>query len=145
MSNKIWYTFPNNKPYPILDNVIKVDDSNSSKYITEIKQSIDLFNSNIEWEDMWDLEQAGKRFSQGSILFLLRDNKGALGHVWFENDYLYNLFVSPTAIKGESQRFIEYCISEIKEETIHCYCDSWNIRAQKFFERVGFKKDFSYL
>lgn len=146
METKVWYNIENTKKLFLEDNpeygflIIEVDDSNSFEHFGYIKNTVETFNSLIEWKDMWSMEEASLRFKQGDKLFLLRDNEGALGHVWFANFYLYNLFIHPRREQGLSEKFIKYCISKIDEPEIFCYCDSWNIRAQKFFEKVGFMK-----
>lgn len=139
MEDKIWYEISNTRNYPKVG-LIKVDDSNSFENFDNIKEAIDLFKSTLDWEDMWNLHTASIRFSQGDILYLLRDNEGALGHVWFANNYLYNLFVHPRRRQGLSEEFVKACLNNIEEPTVACYCDKWNIRAQKFFEKVGFKR-----
>ena len=143
-NSKIWYKFTNLAPYDVKENVIIVTNSNSAKYIQEIKQSIDLFNAEIEWKDMWTLEEAGIRFSKNEILFLLRDQKGALGHVWFDEDYLYNIFISAKR-KPNSVKFLQHCLNFLPHKEISLYCDSWNIKAQNFFKKVGAKEIYSYL
>ena len=132
-------------PYDVDENVIKVTDSNSFKYIQEIKESIDCFNKEIDWKDMWDLEEAGKRFSKGQILFLLRDENGALGHVWFDEDYWYNLFIHPRREPGTAQRFTYHCFNFIPYKEIFAYVENWNEKAKKYVKSVGAKEISSYL
>lgn len=145
MEDRIWYKFINQAPYDVDENVIMVTNSNSAKYIQEIKQSIDSFNAEIEWEGMWTLEEAGIRFSKNEILFLLRDEKGALGHTWFDQDYWYNLYVHPRRKKGTAERFTYHCFNFIPYKEIFCYGESWNIKAIKHLEKVGGIKISSYL
>lgn len=146
MGDKIWYRIDSIEKLPAKQSpendflILELDDSNSFEHFEDIKNTVETFNSLIDWEDMWSMEEASLRFKQGDKLYLLRDNKGALGHVWFANFYLYNLFIHPRRKQGLSEKFIKYCISKIDEPEIFCYCDSWNIRAQKFFEKVGFMK-----
>ena len=145
MEDKVWYKFINQAPYDVDENVIMVTNSNSAKYIQEIKQSIDSFNAEIEWEGMWTLEEAGIRFSKYQVLFLLRDEEGALGHVWFDEDYWYNLFIHPRRKEGTVQKFTYHCFNYIPYKEIFAYVDDWNIRAKKYVESVGAVKIFSYL
>ena len=146
MEAKVWYSIENTTKPSIEENpdhdflIIELNDSNSFEHFGYIKNTVEAFNSLIEWEDMWSMEEASLRFKQGDKLYLLRDNKGALGHIWFANFYMYNLFVHPRRKEGFSEKFVKNCISRIDEPEIFCYCDSWNIRAQKFLEKVGFMK-----
>lgn len=132
-------------PYGDIDGVIKITTYNLAENIKYIQESIDAFKREVEWEEMWDIEQATERLSQNCILFLLRDNEGALGHVWFKEDYLFNMFVSDRRETSTSIRFILHCFNYIPYKNINLYCDKWNIKAQKFFNKVGAKKISSYL
>jgi hypothetical protein len=143
--NKIWYKFPNLAPYDVKENVIMVTNSNSAKYIQEIKQSIYSFAAEIEWKNMWTLEEAGIRFSKNETLFLLRDEKGALGHIWFDQEYCYNLYVHPRRKKGTAERFTYHCFNFIPHKEIFAYADGWNKKAIKHFEKVGGIEISSYL
>jgi hypothetical protein len=139
LEGKVWYEIVNKSPYEGIG-VIKVDDSNSFVHFLYIKESIESFNETLKWDMMWDLNTASLRFKQGDILFLLRDNEGALGHVWFADNYLYNLYINPRREKGTGEKFIKSCLNYVDEPIISCFCDEWNIKAQKFFEKVGFTK-----
>ena len=145
MEDKIWFTFQNNNPYPYTEGVILVSNHNPNYWIKEIKESIDAFNREIKWGDMWDLEEAAKRFANNETLFLLRDDKGSLGHVWFDEDCLYNMFISNRRESGTSVKFILHCFNYVPYKDIKLYCDKWNKKAQKFFKKVGAKEISSYL
>ena len=103
-----------------------------------IQQCIDLFNSEIQWEGMFDLDTALMRLYEGNRMFVLKDHQ-TLGHVWFENDYLYNFFVSQKRTKGDSQQFCKYTCNIIDTD-IRLFVVKDNIKGQKFFEGVGFTK-----
>lgn len=104
-----------------------------------ISECINLFNSEIQWEGMFNLETALKRFSLNNRMFILLDGMEVLGHVWFDVNYLFNFFVSQKRTKGDSQDFCKYTCSVIGGE-IKLFCVRDNIRGQKFFEGVGFTK-----
>lgn len=138
--DKIWFTIENTTLYGSLKGVIKVTGSNVVEYVDEVIDSINAFHNEIEWEGMWDLQEAKSRLQNNEVLFLLRDADGALGHVWFQENYLYNLFVCNRRELNTSIRFIEHCLSNTEYDKIKLYCDAWNIRAQKFFFKLGAKK-----
>lgn len=106
---------------------------------TLIQQCIDLFNCEIQWAGMFDLHTAVERFSNENRMFILLDNGKVLGHVWFYQGYLFNFFVSQNRIKGDSEDFCHYTCKLIGREIL-LYSVKDNIRAQKFFEKVGFTK-----
>ena len=132
-------------PYGDIDGVTRVTKSNLPQFINQIEESIEAFKREVEWDKMWGVEEAKKRLFNNEVLFLLRDNKGALGHVWFQEDYLYNMFVSERRVTGTSIRFILHCFNYVPYKNIKLYCDKWNYKAQKFFKKVGAKKISSYL
>ena len=145
MEDKIWFSIENRMPHEEIDGVTRVTKSNLLQFINQIEESIEAFKREVEWDEMWSVKEAKKRFSNNEVLFLLRDNKGALGHVWFQEDYLYNMFVSERRVTGTSMRFILHCFNYVPYKNIKLYCDSWNYKAQKFFKKVGAKKISSYL
>ena len=110
-----------------------------------ISLTIDTFNSEIKWEDMWDLYDAEIRLNQNQILYLLLENKIPIGHVWYDSYYLYNAFVSKERRDGDSLWFVHETMWDMKEknnlEFIKLYVDSWNERAIKFWEKLGFIKN----
>ena len=132
-------------PYGDIDGVTRVTKSNLPQFINQIQESIEAFKREVEWDKMWGVEEAKKRLINNEVLFLLRDNKGALGHVWFQEDYLYNMFVSERRVTGTSMRFILHCFNYVPYKNIKLYCDKWNYKAQKFFKKVGAKEISSYL
>ena len=132
-------------PYGDIDGVTRVTKSNLPQFINQIQESIEAFKREVEWDKMWGVEEAKKRLLNNEVLFLLRDNKGALGHVWFKEDYLYNMFVSERRETGTSIRFILHCFNYVPYRNIKLYCDKWNYKAQNFFKKVGAKEISSYL
>jgi len=149
MSFKIYYThdlqikIPSTKREELL--LLKINKSNFEENDTLIEKSIDLFNSKISWEDMWDIQDAYVRVSQNQILYLLLQNQNPLGHVWYDSYYLYNAFVSKDRKDGDSIWFIQETMWDMKKDFnldyIKLYVDSWNHRAIKFWEKLGFIKN----
>ena len=145
MEDKIWFNIVNRMPYGELDGVTRITKSNLPQFIDQIEESIEAFKREVEWDKMWGVEEAEKRLLNNEVLFLLRDKQGALGHVWFKEDYLYNMFVSERRVTGTSMRFILHCFNYVPYKNIKLYCDKWNYKAQKFFKKVGAEKISSYL
>ena len=139
--NRVNYKILNTKDYEHIPGLLWVQPQTICSLENTIQTSIDNFNNNVEWEDMWTLEQAYERLEKGHDLFLGVTEDGPMAHVWFENDYLYNAFVDPRRVKGYGVRFIQACLNFMEYDYIRLYCDDWNIRAQKFFEKVGFLKE----
>ena len=149
MSFKVYYThnlqtkIPSNKRDELL--LLKINKSNFEENISLIENSINLFNSEISWEDMWDVQDAEIRVLQNQILYLLLENQQPIGHVWYDSYYLYNAYVSKDREDGDSVWFIQETMWDMKNTTnikyIKLYVDSWNERAIRFWEKLGFIKN----
>lgn len=138
--NKIWYYFPNEHNYPIIEGLLWIQPHTFCSLENTIQASIDSFNDEVYWTEMWTMDMASERLERGHDLFIGVDKEGPLAHVWFEKNYLYNLFVNPRRPHGYAESFIKSCLNHIPHHTITLYTDEWNIRAQKLFEKVGFNK-----
>lgn len=149
MSFKIYYThdlqtkLPSTKRDELI--LLKINKSNFEENVSMIEKSIDLFNSEISWEDMWDIQDADIRVSQNQILYLLLENQQPIGHVWYDSYYLYNAYVTKERVDGDSFWFIQETMWDMKNihnlKYIKLYVDSWNERAIRFWEKVGFIKN----
>lgn len=140
MENKISYIFPNEQNYPSISGLLYIQADTFCSLKNTIQSSIDSFNNTIVWTEMWDIEDAESRLKEGHSLFIGVDEEGPLAHVWFEDNYLYNLFINPRRPNGYGEKFLKSCFNLIPFHTISLDTDNWNIRAQKFFEKVGFMK-----
>ena len=120
----------------------------SIKQITEqieIQKCIDLFNSEIQWNDMFDVQKALDRIERGEKIFVGYKNEDIFCYCWIRQDneqeyYLYNVFSK----KPESLRkigVIDLLYLVIKNHTtgkIKVEIDKWNIQSQRVAERLGF-------
>lgn len=140
MENRINYIFPNEQNYPTLPGLLYIQKDTFCSLENTVQASIDSFNNSIVWTEMWNIEDAKSRLDQGQCLFIGVDEEGPLAHVWFDDNYLYNFYVNPRRPDGYGGKFLKACLNFIPSHTIHLYTDDWNIRAQKFFEKVGFTK-----
>ena len=120
----------------------------SIKQITEqieIQKCIDLFNSEIQWNDMFDVQKALDRIERGEKMFVGYKNEDIFCYCWIRQDneqeyYLYNVFSK----KPESLRkigVIDLLYLVIKNHTtgkIKVEIDKWNIQSQRVAKRLGF-------
>lgn len=139
--SKVWYKIFNTKSYEHIPGLIWIQPHTLCSLENSIQASIDSFHDHHDWPDMWDMDEAKKRLEQGHDLFLGMDQDGPLAHVWFDKNYLYNAYVNPIREEGYGVSFIQACLNFLEYDYIKLYCDDWNIRAQKFFEKVGFEQD----
>jgi len=109
-----------------------------------ISKTIETFNSEIEWDKMWNLDDANIRLTNGEVLYILLDGKTPIGHVWYDLYYLYNAFVSEKREDGDSVWFIQETMWDMKENYdltyIKLYVDDWNERAIRFWKKLNFIK-----
>ena len=110
-----------------------------------ISKTIETFNSEIEWDKMWNLDDANIRLTNGEVLYILLDGKTPIGHVWYDLYYLYNAFVSEKREDGDSVWFIQETMWDMKENYdltyILLYVDDWNERAIRFWKKLNFIKE----
>lgn len=125
--------------------VLKLTSQNYHKWPNLIQACISKFSSEVDWDEMWDLEEAHRRLEDGDIMFIMLNigDDNPHGFVWFKEGYLYNAFMHKAKQKNDTVDFISYCCKNLDHniKEIKLYCDDWNIKAQKMFEKVGFERD----
>ena len=110
----------------------------------EIQKCIDLFNSEIKWDEMFDIQKALDRIERGEKMFVGYKNEDIFCYCWIRQDneqeyYLYNVFSK----KPESLRkigVIDLLYLVIKNYTtgkIRAEIDDWNGQSQKVANRLG--------
>lgn len=121
---------------------LKITNTNFSETKELIQKSIDTFNSEIEWDEMWDINEAENRLNSGEVLYLLLNGDNPIGHVWYDLYYLYNAFVSDKRKNGDSVWFIQETMWDMKKNYnltyIKLYVDKWNKRAISFWKKNGY-------
>ena len=120
----------------------------SIKQITdtnEIEKCIDLFNSEIEWDGMFKLEDALNRIKRGEKMFGGYKNGELFCYCWIKENnkddyYLYNVFSKkPTSLRKLGVIDLLYLV--IKTHTsgkIRVEIDEWNTQSQKVAKALGF-------
>jgi hypothetical protein len=147
VSDYIWYEYTDFTNFEVINinssnlSVSKVQLDNFSNYIDKVQISIDKFNSQINWVNMWSLNEAQERLLNENILYLLLKNESPIGHVWYKEGFLFNAFVSNERLDGESQWFIEQTMQDRNNsgyETITLYTEYWNHRANSFWKKLKY-------
>lgn len=139
--SRVNYIIANQKPYKVLPGVIQVTQEDYLPMLDKIQQCIDLFNSTIEWDEMWDIPTAIQRFKEGHVLFIwYGPESNIVGYYWVDENYIHNIFIHPSRPPNRSVEFLQTGFNFIKYHTFSLYCDDWNIRAQKFVEKLGGQK-----
>lgn len=110
-----------------------------------IKNCIEFFNSEIEWEGMFDLDIAKSRLKSGDKFFVGYQNGKIFGYCWLTRIEpklfkVYNVFSRKTELPrlyGATDML--YCV--IKNHTngrIIAEVDDWNIKSIRMFNKLGF-------
>jgi hypothetical protein len=129
-------------------NIVKVDQSNFESSRQYVSDSIDNFNSEIKWDEMFTLDEAKNRvFSNMRVYVGLVDSK-VFGHAWFKDykdgSYLFNLFVKNKG-KVENYTGTEFTSDIINRfennYSVYCDVDEWNEKSIKLLNRLGFKRN----
>ena len=120
----------------------------SIKQITEqieIQKCIDLFNSEIQWNNMFDVQKALDRIERGEKMFVGYKNEDIFCYCWIRQDneqeyYLYNVFSKkPKSLRKIGVIDMLYLV--IKYHTIgkiSVEIDEWNTQSQRVAKRLGF-------
>tara|TARA_Y100000389_G_scaffold111004_1_gene108066 strand:+ start:615 stop:1079 length:465 start_codon:yes stop_codon:yes gene_type:complete len=149
MSSKIWFQhnvsdkikFTKRKPLSI----ININDGNFLENTSYIDTTINTFNSEIQWDGMWNRVTAHERVKQNHTLFILLENNTPIGHLWYDSDYVYNVYVSKERQDGDASWFVQETMLLMNKEhsinTFRLYVDEWNDRAKGFFEKIGYTKN----
>ena len=112
-----------------------------------IQNCINLFNSKIKWDGMFDLEKAVQRIKSGDKMYVGYFEDNIIGYSWLKpinncEYYIYNVFIEQDSNnRNFGAADLAYLI--IKYHTrglITLDVDEWNHKAQKFAEKLGFIK-----
>lgn len=149
MNKIIWYKLDNiNELNLILTSfndlkILTINNQNINQYELVIRKCIELFNSEIKWDQMWNLQNSFDRLNNDQILYVLISDEDPIGFVWLDETYLYNTFVSKKREDGMSHWFLQNVIIDRfnnNVEFIELYTEEWNTRSIRFWEKLGFKK-----
>lgn len=114
---------------------------------SRILETIENFNNEIEWGDMFNFDTVVDRLKNGMKMYILvGDNDNTTyGHVWFKDHKdgrnLFNLYVrNDIANKTYTgKEFVSDIIHRYESNTpIYCEVDDWNVKSINLFKRLGF-------
>ena len=137
---KITYNRYNYKFNPILPGTIFIStEQDFLQHKSLIHQGVDKFNKQIVWDDMWNIKDGLHRIKNPNCkLCLLTIDRETFGYVWYRDSYLFNCFISKDRPDGISVPWLIGTFNAVHNTVIKLKVDKWNIRGQKFFEKVGF-------
>jgi RimJ/RimL family protein N-acetyltransferase len=135
-------------PLGVEYNIVKVDQSNFESNRHYVLDSINNFNLEIEWNEMFTSEVASNRVFNNMRMYIGLVDSKVFGHAWFKDykdgSYLFNLFVKNKA-KTESYTGTEFTsdiISRFENEyPVYADVDEWNEKSIKLLNKLGFKRN----
>ena len=139
--NHIWYkTNIEEVPEIILRDSLCIELVTKNE-IDIIQKAIDLFNSEISWDGMFNVEEALERMSNKERFYILHEEGKLLGHIWIKNDsYFYNFFVTQNRTKGDSQAFLSNVLYGTMLDVVNFWVARDNVRALAFYDNMNFKR-----
>ena len=115
--------------------------------LPEIQKCIDLFNSEIKWEGMFDIKEAQRRIDLGDLMIIGYYNKKIFGYCWLktisrESFLYYNLFSVSTSEKRNygATDLLYLVIEKYTNGEIESFIDEWNYKSIRVAEKLGFKR-----
>jgi|694.fasta_scaffold06682_17 hypothetical protein len=114
---------------------------------TIIQYCIDLFNSEINWDGMFNLQAAEDRIERGDKMFVSYYKGEIVGYCWLKcidstTYYIYNVFIKTTnysRMYGATDMLF-YVIQNYTNTNILTNIDDWNIRSINVFTKLGFEQ-----
>jgi RimJ/RimL family protein N-acetyltransferase len=133
-------------PLGIEYNVVKVDQSNFENNRQYVLDSINNFNIELKWDEMFTFEEASSRIYNNMKVYIGLIDSKVFGHLWFrdykDGSYAFNLFVKNRA-KTENFIATEFASDVLNrfenKYPVYCDVDEWNKKSLKLVSRLGFK------
>ena len=129
----------------IIPSFIIINNKNINQHIEIISQCIDLFHKEINWNGMFDLNEARKRTKLGDIMYIGIEHNSPFGYFWVKNIdtkyFLYNVFVVSKRkdIKYTGRHLLHAVIQTFDpDKSCFAHIDEWNIKSINLFKKLGF-------
>jgi hypothetical protein len=124
---------------------LEVNQSNLNDFTHVIQQSIDLFNSELTWDEMFNMEISHNRILMGHRMFIGLENNKVYGYFWVEivdnSYYIYNLFTTKN-VKNFGYTGRHLLCTVIKKALFDKPCfgkiDEWNQKSINLVKKMGF-------
>ena len=106
--------------------------------VDTLKECIELFNSEIEWVDMWNVRDGIERINNGHVFSSISDSEGILGYMWHYKNYTYNFFVSKRRRNRDVLDFVNrnrYLQTQNNHPFEYIYISDHNVHVQNLFKK----------
>ena len=108
----------------------------------DLSDEIDEFNSEIEWKEMWTVEDARTRLQSGWKLLVYIPGEKIKGWYWLDNaGEPRNLYINKgyrgLGVGKEMHLALLNICKELGMERVECSIDDWNIGSQRCIKKAG--------
>ena len=110
----------------------------------DIEFMIDLINKELDWDDMYTIEDVKKRLDDGVVYHMLYENDVPMAIRWLydvrPNVYGFNGFISKKRSDGISHKLFEQSNRILYNKgytTLAGYCDDWNLKIINRLNKIG--------
>jgi len=132
------YILINQSPYIYEISLDNLDFDDLSKEINE-------FKSEINWSEMWDIEEVKKRLLNNWKFVIYKPQSNIKGWIWLDNTYEpKNIYVNKNYRNRGIGKELYYTVQNICKKMgikkIYGYIDDWNIVSINCIESVGWQR-----
>jgi RimJ/RimL family protein N-acetyltransferase len=124
--------------------IINLDTFDSN--IPIINQCIELFNSQLEWDGMFDISEARRRVVGGDTMYVGIDDE-VYSYLWVNDNpnhyFIYNVFSNNIRNNPNyTGKDLLYSVikSHLLDKDCKCKIDEWNIKSINLFKKLGFNQ-----
>tara|TARA_Y100000593_G_C4217466_1_gene289987 strand:- start:36 stop:467 length:432 start_codon:yes stop_codon:yes gene_type:complete len=110
-----------------------------------LKSAIDEFQSELNWDEMWSLDEAKSRLQSGWNLVVIEKYNKYVGWAWIWPEYKrwFNLYVHKDYRKMGYGAELIYSILNIAKDknldVLYADVDGWNKNSQNLFIKCGWE------
>lgn len=105
-----------------------VDKDNFEDHIQGFAESIKL-ERNTRQQLAYDLVEVQARLNDGCVAYLLKEGDKPVGHVWFYQNYMYDVFLGKTGRRNDDEALLKAVIEDYNHpasSSIHVFTESYN-------------------
>jgi hypothetical protein len=129
--------YPNN----LIDRNVSEDIETKETYDYQvIKHCIKMFNDEISWDMMFNLDEAQDRILNGHKFFVAYYKNEIYGYCWLDDNIIYNVFSKQQTDKRNygATDMIYLIIKNHINGPVKSFVDEWNEKSIHVFKKLGF-------
>jgi hypothetical protein len=105
-----------------------------------IKHCIEMFNNEINWDKMFNIDEAQNRILNSHKFFVAYYQKTIYGYCWLNDNIIYNVFSKQHDGKRNygATDMIYLVIKNHTNGPVKSFVDEWNEKSINVFKKLGF-------